>query len=138
MVFWLGWRRRQCRRILDQFENELGQMADKSASLLRRELLIDGWSGMGFCTPQLQLRILHDGSPGLANFGLWPDRLRTGAANSQHAGAAATSLMHKRQSSMVPPNSVASQQSRSRPRECKSGCRQARRGGNEVFLYAAA
>ena len=70
MVFGLGWRRRQCRRILDQFENELGQVADETASLLRAELLIDGWSGMRFCTPQLQLRTLHDGSPGLANFGL--------------------------------------------------------------------
>src|SRR5882762_9183845 len=107
MVFGLGWRRRQCGRILDLFENELGQVADQTAPLLRRELLIDGWSGMRFCTPQLQLRTLHDGSPGLAGFGLCSDRLRCGAANNQHAGVAARSLMQKRRSSMAPPNSGA-------------------------------
>ena len=138
MAFRLGGGRKGCGEILDQLENELSQMIDETAPLLRRELLIDGWSRMGLCTPQFQLRPLHVGSPELASFVLWSDRLRSGAANSQHAGAAATSPMHKPQSSRVPPNSVASRQSRSRPRECKSGCRQAGRGGNAVFLGAAA
>ena len=35
-----------------------GPYADRSSYPLR------------FCTPQFQLRTLHDGSPGLANFGL--------------------------------------------------------------------
>ena len=102
-------------------------MADQTAPLLRGELLIGQWSGMRFCTPQLQLRPLHVGSPGLTSFGLWPDRLGSGAANSQHAGASATSPMPKRQWNTGPQNPVVSGQSRSRQRECRNGCPQAGR-----------
>ena len=70
MVFKLGGGWRVGGRNFDQLENELGQVVDEAAALSKRQLLIDLWNQMGFCTPQLPLQSLHIGSPGLASFGL--------------------------------------------------------------------
>src|SRR5258707_1006611 len=80
-------------RVLDQFDNELGQMVDEVAPLLSGELLADLWDRIRFCAPQFLLLSLHVGSPGLGRFGLWSDRLRAGVANIKHAGAGVKSPM---------------------------------------------
>ena len=138
MVFALWWKGpRRCGRILNCSENELGQVVDKTAPLLRRELLIDQWSGMRFCTPQLQLGWSHVGSPGLTSFGCSPDRLGSGATDSQHVAANLTSLRQNRRGSTLVQAWRGRSPNWSRPRECRSGCRRAAPAENAVGLYAA-
>src|SRR5687767_9437837 len=101
-------------------------MVDQTAPLLRRELLIDEGSGMRLCTPQLQLRRLHVGSPEWVNFGLWPERVRSAATKNPPAGAGITSRMQKPgPSTRAEEFRVVPRRSQSKPQERRSGCRPA-------------
>jgi hypothetical protein len=138
MCFWWSGGQRRCRAVGDHAEKKPGQVADQTAPLRRGKLLIDRWSWLGFCAPQLQLWPLHVGSPGLTSVVLCSDRLGSAAANSQHADAGTTSPTPRRRSSRVPQSLAAAQQSRSRQQECKNGWRQAGRARNAVDPYAVA
>ena len=64
-----------CGGLLDDLKDEASQVVDQKDALFLCQLLINGWSGMRFRAPQLQLRFWHIGSPGFASVDCRPDRL---------------------------------------------------------------